>query len=106
MRALIKKIANLNVTGDFAFVRGDLPPQIQEIPFCFLTKARQSFSHQFGTILKCTNMKRHWSELDNISKSILAKFEDRKNQVVWRGATTGFLEDSKSRFALVKNTLT
>ena len=75
---LLKKVSKLvDDSKEFAFVRGDLPPYTPQIPFAFITKARQDFSRNFGTIIKCVNKNRHWEEFEKLSKCCLPRFEDR-----------------------------
>ena len=86
---LLKILKNLNLNPKvFALIIGDFVPTMPLVQFPYIAKVRQSNSMEFGTILKCLNQERHWSEFEKISAESGQSFESRLEKAVWRGATT------------------
>ena len=52
-------------------------------------------------ILRCFNLKRHWTYYYNKKKDI--EFSKKKSKIVWRGATTGYkCKDKSNRFDFIE----
>ena len=52
-----------------------------------------------GVIIRCLSFERHWGNYYNKPRDI--PFDDKKNKIIWRGTTTGQLNNKGNRFDLV-----
>jgi glycosyltransferase involved in cell wall biosynthesis len=74
----------------------------------FMNKINDSFSfvkvrysnEKYPVILKCLNFNRHWGPFYNNYND--KDFKEKKNKLIWRGSTTGNINDTPNRFNIVK----
>ena len=86
-----------NQDKKFKFQPGDV---ILKQDLCTLVKNR--YNNNNSVILRCLNFSRHWPAYYYVQKDIL--FDNKKNIIFWRGATTGYSGVNKpgNRFTLIE----
>ena len=88
-------IKTTNHKKKFKYVFGD--NNISQHPTTILKSRGRGCNN--GVILRCLDFNRHWNNYYNKPKDI--DFDDKINKVIWRGTTTGKLNQPASRFELV-----
>jgi len=81
---------------------GDIQDSDNSITYSLL-KNRPRETPNDGVILRCLNFPRHWKFYYNRPNDL--KFENKLDEIIWRGVTTGSVNNPGNRFDLVKNGL-